>query len=365
VTHRSVREAVPAPYLAWAKTRPTAQFDLAGSSVLPCAIADLPGADRALSLDGRNDDGYPPLREAIAQRYGVTASQVTTATGAAGANFLVFAALLQPGDDVLVERPGYDPLLGAARLAGATTRRFERELDRAFSLDPDCVKRAMTPGTKLIVVTSPQNPTGALATEHVLREIGRIAESAGAHVLVDEVYLDQAESPHPPAATLGGVFISTSSLTKSYGLAALRCGWVLSSPALAERLRRTRDVIDGAGSIVCDRLATLAFHYLDALSSRAHRILEANRRLVRERLAAEEMLDHADLIGSTTAFPRIRGLADTAAFCRRLLAEKDTAVVPGRFFEAPAHFRVGLGGESSTLEAGLAAVHEALHAAAF
>ena len=231
MTHRSARKAVPAPYLAWAKTRPAARFDLAGSSVLPCAIADLPGADRALSLDGRNDDGYPPLLEAIARQYGVTASQVTAATGAAGANYLVFAALIQPGDDVLVERPGYDPLLGAARLAGATTRRFERRLDRAFSLDPDRVKRAMTPGTRLIVVTSPQNPTGALATEDVLREIGRIAESAGAHVLVDEVYLDQAESPHPPAATLGGVFISTSSLTKSYARRARMGAAALSAEA--------------------------------------------------------------------------------------------------------------------------------------
>ena len=102
-----------APYLEWAKQRPTAAFDLAGSNVLACAIDDLPGAREALALNGRNDDGYAPLVDAIASRYGVDARQVTTATGTAGANFQTFAALLSPGDDVLVESPGYDPLLGA------------------------------------------------------------------------------------------------------------------------------------------------------------------------------------------------------------------------------------------------------------
>ena len=80
--------------------------------------------------------------------------------GTAGANFLVFAALLEPGDEVLVERPGYDPLLGAARLFGARTIRFERAFDDGFALDPDRVRHAMTPRTKVIVITSPHNPTG-------------------------------------------------------------------------------------------------------------------------------------------------------------------------------------------------------------
>jgi len=102
-----------APYMEWAKARPRARFDLAISNVLACSITDLPGAADALALTGDNDNGYGPLLNAIASRYAVGPAQVTTAQGAAGANFLVFAALLSPGDDVLVERPGYDPLMGA------------------------------------------------------------------------------------------------------------------------------------------------------------------------------------------------------------------------------------------------------------
>ena len=97
-----------APYMAWAKTRPSPRYDLAGSNVLTCSVSDLPGAGQAVELSGHNDNGYQPLLEAIAKRYGVRASQVTTAQGTAGANFLVCAALLSPGDDVLVESPGYD-----------------------------------------------------------------------------------------------------------------------------------------------------------------------------------------------------------------------------------------------------------------
>ena len=119
--------------MEWAKTRPSAQFDLAGSNILACTLDDLPGAREAISLSGANDTGYAPLIEAIASRYGVGVDCVTTASGTAGANFFVFAALLEPGDDVLVERPGYDPLLGASRMFGARTVRFERGSSTAAS----------------------------------------------------------------------------------------------------------------------------------------------------------------------------------------------------------------------------------------
>src|SRR3954463_6794221 len=102
--------------MEWAKTRPAPEIDLAGSNILACSLEDLPGAAEAVALSGANDNGYRPLTEAIGGRYGVDADRVTTAGGTAGANFFAFAALLEPGDDVLVERPGYDPLLGTARM---------------------------------------------------------------------------------------------------------------------------------------------------------------------------------------------------------------------------------------------------------
>lgn len=349
-----------APYLEWAKQRPAAAFDLAGSNVLACSLDDLPGAREALALGGRNDDGYAPLVDAIASRYGVGARQVTTATGTAGANFQAFAALLSPGDDVLIETPGYDPLLGAPRLLGANVVRFARRFEDGYRIDPDAVRAAMTPRTRLIVVTTPHNPSGAMVDREALEAIGAIAERAGAHVLVDEVYLDAGRATVVPAARLGPVFISTSSLTKSYGLASLRCGWTLSSPAVAERIRRARDVIDGSGAIVAERLAVVAFDHLDALAARASKIVAANVAVARDFAKAQPRLEVVLPDPTTVIFPRLRGVTDTTAFADQLFTRFDTAVVPGRFFEAPAHIRVGLGTTAATLRGGLERLASAL-----
>ena len=349
-----------APYMEWAKNRPVPRFDLAGSNILGCSIDDIDGAREALELSGQNDNGYAPLIDAIADRYGVTSHNVTTANGTSGANFQVYAALLESGDDVLVETPGYDPLLGAPRLLGANVVRFERRFEERFALDPDRVANAITPRTRLIVITSPHNPTGVAIDRAALEALGRLAESRGAHVLVDEVYLDATNEAARPAALLGDTFISTSSLTKSYGLAGLRCGWALSSPALAERIRRARDVIDGTGSIAAERLATLAFAQLPRLTSRATTLLDTNIALVRQFFEARPELDVVLPRACTVVFPRLRGVNDTSAFAARLLAERGTAIVPGRFFDAPSHFRIGFGTRTAVVEAGLRELAAAL-----
>jgi aspartate/methionine/tyrosine aminotransferase len=358
-----------APYMEWSKTRPEARFDLATSNILPCSIDDLPGAREAIALHGGNENGYPPLLEAIAARYGVTPAQVTTAQGASGANFLVFTALVDPGDEVLVERPAYDPLLAAPLLLGARIARFDREVTARYAVDPDAIRRAMTPRTRLIVLTSPHNPTGVKVERSALIEIGRIAESNGAHVLVDEVYLDAADASGAAAlqsgatataATLGDAFVATSSLTKSYGLSGLRCGWILSSADVAARITRARDLVDSTGSIVAERLATLAFAHLDRLIERSTALLQTNGAITREFLRSRPELDWIEPGGGTVVFPRLTDVEDTSSFAARLLEEHDTAIVPGRFFQAPAHFRLGFGGATDTLRGGLAQIAAAL-----
>ncbi len=356
---RSPQIRYHAPYMEWAKTRAAAELDLAGSNILACALDDLPGARAAVDLTGANDNGYRPLAEAIGARYGVNADLVTTAGGTSGANFLVLAALLGPGDDVLVERPGYDPLLGAARLCGARAVRFDRSFSSGFALDPDRVRQAMTPRTKAIVITSPHNPTGVPADPAALDEIGTIAERAGAHVIVDEVYKDVTGDLTPPAAARGDVFATTSSLTKSYGLSSLRAGWVIASPAVSYRVRRAIDVVDGTGSIVAERLATLAFQHLEALTARARDILARNTALADAFLRSRADLEWIPSAG-TIVFPRIRGVADAGPFVDRLMRERKTAVGPGFFFEAPAHFRLGYGGDTDQIRAGLERLGAAL-----
>ncbi len=349
--------------MEWAKRHPRSRVSLAGSNLLPCELTDLPGAREALELHGDNDNGYPPLVEAIAARYGVMPDMVVTAQGASGANFLAFAALVKAGDDVLVERPGYDPLMGPVALLNANVTRFDRRFADGYRLDPDAVRAAMTPRTRLIVITNAHNPTGVLAADADLDEVGRLAERHGALVIVDEVYLDTAVAGDvPPAAARSPVFVSTSSLTKSYGLAGLRCGWALAHPDVAESIRRARDIVDGSGAFPAERLSVLAFSLLDRLAARARRLLDHNGKIVRSFLESRPDLEHVQPAAGTVVFPRIRGVEDCGPFVERLAREFDTDVVPGRFFQAPAHFRLGFGGRPEVLSEGLAQLGRALSA---
>lgn len=360
-----VRREPLAPYLLWAKTREPAAIDLAGSNLWPCTLDDLPGARDAVDISAANDNGFAPLVDAIATHYGVPAARVVTAAGCSGANFLVAAACLSAGDDVLIEQPTYDPLIGACRLLGATVYRFARRADNGWRVDLDDVRARLTPRTRLIVLTTPHNPSGTLVDRDTLLELGRLASSVGAWVLSDEVYLDitrLAGSVHAAsAATLDGPFLSTSSLTKSYGLAGLRSGWIVTtSDAMAERLRRTRDVIDNAGSAPADRLAAFAWTEIDALAARARAIVEPNVARARDFFAGHPSLDIAEDPRTTIVFPRLAGVADAAPFVERLRRDYGVAVAPGHFFDAPAHFRVSLGGDPARVAAGFEAIARAL-----
>jgi len=359
-----------APYMRWAKEHPAARFDLAGSNLLPVVLDELPGAREALTLTGHNDDGYGPLVAAIAAHHRVAEERVATATGTSGANFLVMAALLRPGDEVLVEAPGYDPLAGAARLLGARVLPFERPFEESFRVDPERVAAALTAKTRLVILTRPHNPSGAVVPDEVLAEVGRLAARVGARVLVDEVYREALfEAAPEPAALLGEVFISTSSLTKAYGLAGLRCGWALASPEVAAGIRRARDVVDGTGALPTEALAVLAFEQLDLLRRRARGIIEPNFARLAAFIEARPELVWARPPGGTLAFPRLLAPPGShgegaTPFAAELARRWETAVVPGHFFGAPAHLRLACGGRAEILARGLEALGAALDEAA-
>ncbi len=346
---------VRAAYMQWAKQHSRARWDLCGSNLLPCSNEDLPEAAAVLQINGTNDDGYNPLCEAIARRYGVSADRVATGTGTSGVNFLVCAALLDAGDEVAIETPGYDPLFAAAQLLGAKVVYFERRFEDGYCVDPDRVARAMTNRTRLVVITNLHNPSGVRASDEALAAVGRLAERGGAYVLVDEVYLDSTFGGPAarPAALLGDRFIATSSLTKSYGLAGLRCGWALAAPDVAERIRRARDIVDGTGVFPAERMSVVAFEHLDRLAFRARKILETNFALVRGFLDLRPELEYVAPAGGTVVFPRLCGVTDATAFIDRMFCEEEVGVVPGHFFQAPAHFRLAFGGQIHTLQEGL------------
>jgi hypothetical protein len=326
-------------------------------------LGDITAAD-AFDISGPTDEGFIPLREAIAARYGTTPDRVSIASGASGANFQSMLALLEPGDEALIETPAYDPLIAAARAAGANVVHFERSWSKGFALDPYAVRTALTPATKLIVISNAHNPSGANAGPDALEQIGVMAEAIGARVLVDEVYSEAQHAriaPLPePAATLGDVFVSTNSLTKAYGLAGLRCGWIIASPSVSARVRAIRDVVDGSGPYVAERLSLTAFEHIDRLKSRARTILAENLSIVRAMAQSNPRLEWLEPAAGTTAFPRITGIDDSRDFVQRLIRDHDTIVVPGHFFQAPQHIRIAFGGKADIVKEAVARLSAAL-----
>ena len=323
-------------YMHWAKFKPPVRFPLTGSEPPHFRMDSLDWSIADLDLDGASHPRYVPLRERIARHYDVAVDQVVSADGASMANFLALAALISPGDEVLIEHPTYEPLLGVASFLGAEIKRFERRAGDGFRLDPGLVRAAMSNRTRLIVLTNLHNPSGALAGERELREIGAL----GARVLVDEVYLDSAGQRS--AVHLGPQFVCTSSLTKVYGLSGLRCGWVLAEPGLAERMWRLNDLFGVNQAHPSERLACIAFDKLDAVLGDTPAMLEQNRAAFNAFAESRADLECAPAEHGLTAFPRWAG-GDTQRLDDHLRTHHDASIVPGRWFEMPDHFRVGFG----------------------
>jgi aspartate/methionine/tyrosine aminotransferase len=340
-------------YMHWAKLHSHARYNLATSGVGPFPVSELPFDRGELEINGPTLYGFEPLQRAIASHAGVDPDRVVAATGTSGANHLAMAGLLEPGDEVVIEQPAYELLVSTALYFTSEVKRFARREENAYRLDPREVERAVSPRTKLIVLTNLHNPSSVLATEEELLAVGEIAKSAGARVLVDEVYLDAVYENTPiSAAHYGPQFIVTSSLTKVYGLSGLRCGWILAEPDLARSLWRLKDLFGVNAAFPADQLSVAAFGHLSVIRDRARRILEADRAaLVRFITDCPEIAAPLTPWG-TTILPRLlRG--DIDAFLHRLRNELETSVVPGRFFEMPRHFRIGMGVDHAMFEEGL------------
>jgi hypothetical protein len=312
----------------------------------------LPISITNLDLDGASHPRYRPLREAIARRYGVSVDQVVSADGTSMANFLAMAALISPGDEVLIEHPTYELLLGAASFLGASIRRFERKPKDGFRLDAGTVEGAMSEKTGLIVITNLHNPSGALADENDLRAVGELAARRGARLLVDEVYLDAAVPPRRSAVHLGPHFVCTNSLTKVYGLSGLRCGWILAEPELAERMWRLNDLFGVNQAHPAERLACIAFEHLGEVVGDVPGMLARNRERWDVFAASRSDLDCMPAQHGITSFPRWVG-GDTERLDALLRERYNAAVVPGRWFEMPDHFRVGFGLPSADFDEAL------------
>jgi aspartate/methionine/tyrosine aminotransferase len=355
-------------YMEWAKTRSHARFNLATSGLMSVPFSEFPTNLKGLEITAPGAYGYEPLRQRIARHAEVPEECVVTATGTSMANHLAMAAVLNPGDEALIEHPVYGPILDVAEYLGAHVKRISRKLENGFAATLEDFEKAIMNSTRLIVLTNLHNPSGALIPAETLRAIGQLAQRAGALVLVDEVYLEMLFGANAPfafpigvelASTRENPFIITSSLTKVYGLSGLRCGWVLASPDLAQRMWLLNDLFGSVAAHMAERLSVTAFDHLQQFRERARALLAANRVLLDGFLDSRSDLECIRPPAGTVVFPRLVH-GEPESFWKLLREKYETTVVPGKFFEMPQHFRIGIGGNTPNLRAGLERLGAAL-----
>ncbi|MEO8799940.1 MAG: pyridoxal phosphate-dependent aminotransferase [Polyangiaceae bacterium] len=332
-------------YLEWAIANGGKhRYDLATSGIATkaaCALVDPAGA----SL--HDLAGPEKLRAAIARANDVPVSNVVATLGTAHGVWLAYATLLSPGDELVVEAPAYEPLVGAALGIGAVVKRFERRAESGFAVDPDAVLRALGPETKVVLLTNLHNPSGARTPNEVLTAIATGAAKNGTTLVVDEVYapfdalIDDAGVWRDSARKLGDNVVTMSSLTKCYGLGPHRVGWLLGPPAVVAQAETVLLTTCGALPLAHACLALRAFENLAALATNGRAGLAKRRDLVAEWVAARTDVEWTAPDNGLFGFVRVKKVnANVRAAVEASMKEDDVIVVPGEFFEMPNGFRL-------------------------
>ena len=339
------------------------EFNLAESGVQPITLAELQelaGVDPVDMLLGYgHTDGSPMLRERVAAMYpGAGAANVVATVGSAEANFLAMWRLVEPGDRVVVVRPTYEQTTGLAAGLGAHVESVWLEEDRGWQPAAGAAAAAIQPGTRVVVVTNPNNPTAHALGETAIAEVVEAAERVGAWILSDEVYAGGELSGEPTRSLWGRTdrVLVSASLSKAYGLPGLRLGWLLAPAEFREELWARKDYTTIAPSPLCDRLGAAALEPAVRTG-----LLERGRAILRDNLEVLETWaeGHAGVLGF--ARPRAGAVAffhydlpiGSTKLAERLLAEQSVLIVPGDQFGIDHHFRIGYGYTNPPLAPGL------------
>jgi len=333
----------------------TTRYMLSSSDCESRSIGDLldlePDArDRMLGLRlGYTESaGAPDLRRAIAAAYDtIDPDEVVVATCAEEAIFLVYHALLGPGDRALVETPCYESALQLARSTGAEVAEWHRAFADGWAYDLDALSGRLTPGTRLLYVNQPHNPTGTLMGASTFESLIGMVQERGVRLFSDEVYrgLEYAPGDRLPAACdRDRRAVSMGSVSKSYGLPGLRIGWIAChDEALRRRVIDLKHYTTICASAPSEELAALALRHGPELLDRNRELVRANLDLLDGFLARHAAtFDWVRPLAGPIGFPRVSGAGDVDALCARLAAA-GVLLLPGSVYDEPAHVRLGFG----------------------
>jgi len=345
-----------------------------GYDAISYNLAESSFRDRRLSDYGINTDvgdlllqygdhrGVPSLREQIAgDAPGVVGvDDVLVTAGAAPALFIVATTLLEAGDHLLIEEPNYATNLETPRTLGAEVEPLPLFFEDGWSLDLDLVEKRLRPETKLVSVTYPHNPTGAMIDLATLERLVEIVEGhPEARLLVDETYRELAfGEPLPVAAGLSERVISVSSMSKTYGLPGLRMGWLISrDPELATPLLAAKEQILICGSPINEEMAARVLEARERILPPIKATIAEHLGIVREWMASQSTFEWVEPEAGVVGMPRLSDpdSVDLDRFYDDLLKQHGTYVGPGHWFDQPRScFRLGFGWpETEELRRGL------------
>ncbi len=333
------------------------------------SVADTPLRDLSVELDDLvlmygDHLGRPGLRAAIAAGGpGLGPDDVLVTPGAAAALFIIHTTLLGPGDELIVVRPNYATNLETPRAIGATVHHLDLSHDDGWAVDPQRIAALLTPRTRLVSLTVPHNPTGAVMPEATVAEVVRLVEAhPSARLLMDETYREMTfGGAQPLAATLSDRAIGVSSLSKADGLPGIRIGWLTTRDRpLLDRFLAAKEQILITNSVVDEAIAEVA------LARRPERMpiilagIATAFGTVRDWIADHDLFEWVEPGGGVVGFPRFQPdlPIDLDRFYRVLFERYGTIVGPGHWFDQPrSHFRLGYGWPTPIqLEQGLAAL---------
>jgi aspartate/methionine/tyrosine aminotransferase len=349
------------------------RFNLSESGVHPLSIQELLGIAGAsavplleVRLGYSQSNGTDLLRQRIAALYpGASPEQVLVTTGSAEANFVACWRLLEPGDKVAMLLPNYLQIWGQAQNLGAQVRGFHLHASHGWEPLPEEIRAAIAPGTKLVVVTNPHNPTGHILSDESRRLILDRTREVGAWLLADEVYTG-AERDGKTTPSFWGSYdklICVHGLSKAYGLPGLRIGWLVSSPEFVAESWARHDYTTIGPSGASDHLAAVALApgVREKIIDRTRRILNSNYPVLEEWLKrfGDTFTWHPPQAGAI-CYVKYRQSVSALELVEKIRAERSVLLVPGDHFGMPQHIRFGFGNELSDLQAGLAETERGL-----
>jgi aspartate/methionine/tyrosine aminotransferase len=342
------------------------QCNLSESSIWDAHFGDWSSELDNLVLCYGAHRGKDELREAIAASYGAARDDILVVPGAAAALFIVNTSLLETGTSMVVVRPNYATNMETPRLLPCSVKFNELKFENRFELDMAELAAQITPETRLVSVTYPHNPSGAVLSESKLHELIELVERCNGYLLVDETYRDLHRGDCPPlAATVSSSAISVSSLSKAFGLPGIRMGWIVcKNPELRKLFLAGKEQIFICNSVIDEEIALRVMLKRDALLSDIRGRVAEHFRIVFEWMQSEKHLEWIPPQGGVVCLPRMRADVpiDTEVFYDRLLKQYSTYVGPGHWFEmSDRYFRLGYAWEpQDKLKLGLQNISRAL-----